>query len=68
MVAENRFVAAALLPSIVYKEPEFETKLVHERASLYKETEQDPLKLSSMDERRKQIIDKIKNYDQKKKE
>jgi hypothetical protein len=49
-------VAAALMPSIVFNEPEMEAKLVHERASLYKEE-------FPTEERNKKIAEKAKEYD-----
>ena len=44
------------MPSIVFNEPEMEAKLVHERASLYKDE-------LPTEERNKKIMDKAREYD-----
>jgi hypothetical protein len=41
LVAENRFVSAALLPTRMVKEPDSRTKRLLERAKLYREIERE---------------------------
>ena len=62
LVAENRFVGAALLPSRVFKNMDNEAKVVFERAELYKELKSD---LGSEGESKETVVKKIDDKQKK---